>query len=100
MGSRTDLNALLMSFCPNVYFQEPESIKMKYPCVVYHRDDVQTQHADNRPYKHKTRYQLTVISREAEESDILAHVLVLTGCTYDRFFSTENLNHDVFTLFF
>lgn len=83
----------------NVYFQPPESIKMNYPCIVYRRDFIHTQYGDNSPYKNKKRYQLTIIDRDPD-SVIVDRVAHLPMCSYDRSFSTDNLNHDVFNLFF
>jgi hypothetical protein len=99
MGSRADLQVLLLTFCENVYFQEPESHLMKYPCIVYHRDDEDKKYANNKPYKHKTSYQVTVISKDPD-SDILSKISALPLSSYDRFFTADGLNHDVYTLFF
>lgn len=103
MAQRLDLQAILLNLMPtgakNVYFQPPESVVMQYPCIVYHRENIDIRHADDRPYKHKKRYLITVIDRNAD-SAIPDKVAELPMCSYDRFFTTDNLNHDVFQLFF
>lgn len=83
----------------NVYFQPPPSILLKYPCIVYHRDFRSMSYADNKPYKHKQRYQVTVIDPNPD-STIHEKVAELPLCSYDRNFTTDNLNHDVYDLFF
>lgn len=83
----------------NVYFQPPANITMKYPCIVYSRDSALTIFADNNPYRHKQRYQVTVIDRDPD-SGTPDKVAALPLCTRNRFFTADNLNHDVFTLFF
>lgn len=83
----------------NVYFQPPENIKLTYPCIVYRRDSANTQFADNRPYRNKKRYQVMVIDQDPD-SPIPDKVADLPLCTFDRHYTAEYLNHDVFNLYF
>lgn len=101
MAQRLDLQAVLVQLLGtnHVYFQPPPTVKMEYPCIVYNREFVDIAHADNYPYKHKKRYQVTVIDRDPE-GVISDRVAELPECSYDRFFTAEGLNHDVFRLFF
>ena|SRR5690349_12688703 len=99
MGLRSDLHDLLLTLCDNVYFQPPKTATMKYPCIVYQRDYMLDEHADNYPYRTTVRYQVTVIDRNPD-SEIVPRVKELSMCTYDRFFTADNMNHDVFKLFF
>lgn len=101
MGTRMQLQALLAGLLnsTNVYFQPPASLKLQYPCIVYKRDRIDIAHADNKPYKNKRRYQLTVIDANPD-SDIPEKVAALPMCSYDRFYTADNLNHDVYNLFF
>lgn len=99
MGQRLDLQALLLTICPNVYFDPPESIRMVYPCIIYNRYRINVVHADNAPYKHDTRYQVTVVDRNPD-SEIVDRVKQIPKVFYERFYSVDDLNHDVFTLFF
>jgi len=72
---------------------------MKYPCIVYKRDAARSAFADNKPYNHTKRYQVTVIDSNPD-SDIPKQVAALPMCVFDRFFTANQLNHDVYTLFF
>lgn len=99
MGQRADLHTILLGFCDNVYFQPPPTLTMKYPCIVYSKEDVDTTHANNIPYKNTKRYSVTVIDRDPD-SEIPDKVAELPLCVFDRFFTADNLNHDVFKLFF
>lgn len=101
MAPRLELQELLVGLLgsDHVYFQPPPSIDMLYPCIVYHRDAVDTTFADDRPYGHRTRYQVTVITQDPD-SDLKDKVAALPACSYDRFFTNDNLNHDVYNLFF
>lgn len=99
MGQRLELQTLLLTFVPNVYFQPPPTVQMEYPCIVYNRDNVNMDYADDQPYKHRIRYQVTIIDRDPD-SPIPAKVAALPLCSFDRFFTADNLNHDVYKLFF
>lgn len=99
MRSRLQLQAILEAIIGNVYFQPPATVKMKYPCIRYERSDMDTQFADNKPYSHTKRYTVTVIDRDPD-SDIPDKVAALPLCRFDRFYTADNLNHDVFELFF
>lgn len=99
MGRRLDLQTLFESFVDDVYFQPPANVQMMYPCIVYQRDHADTKFAGNAPYRYTKRYQVTVIDRDPD-SLIPDKVAALPLCTYNRFFVADNLNHDVFSLFF
>jgi len=99
MAQRLELQALLLTMVPNVYFQPPPTVMMKYPCIVYKRDYNNTEFADDKPYKHRKRYMVTVID-QSPDSDIPDKVRELPLCLFDRFYTADNLNHDVFKLFF
>jgi hypothetical protein len=83
----------------NVYFQPPANIKLSYPCIVYKRSGSDTIFADNVPYRRTTRYQVTVIDRNPD-SNIPKKVGDLESCTHNDNFAVDNLNHDVFTLYY
>jgi hypothetical protein len=101
MAQRLELQALFKDGLgvANVYFQPPPSLQMTYPCIVYSRDYADTDFADNEPYKYLKRYQVTVIDRDPD-SVIPDKVAKLPMCIFDRFFTADDLNHDVFKLFF
>jgi len=101
MDPRLDLQTLLETILgtDQVYFQPPASVQMEYPCIVYRRDSAVTQFAGNDPYRYTQRYQVTLISRNPD-TDILGRVAAMRLCTYNRYFAANNLNHDVFELFF
>jgi len=101
MAPRLDLHAILLTILgsDNVYYQQPPSVQMKYPCIIYKRDDETTIFADNFPYMRTRRYQVTIIDRDPD-SEIPDKVSELPSCVYDRFYTADNLNHDVYKLFF
>jgi hypothetical protein len=101
MGQRLELQAILVDILGSnhVYFQPPPSVLMVYPCIVYNRDDENTDFAGNLPYKKVRRYQVISIDRNPD-SDIPAKIADLPLCVYDRFYAADDLNHDVYKLFF
>lgn len=101
MGQRLQLQSLLEEKLGsgNVYFQPPATVQMLYPAIVYHRDSDRGQHADNELYRHTKRYLVTVIDRNPD-STIPDTIRKLPLCAFDRFFTANGLNHDVFNLYF
>lgn len=72
---------------------------MHYPAIVYNRDYQQVEFADNSPYYRKTRYQVTVIDPDPD-SFIPDLVSLLPLSRYVRHFTTANLNHDIYDVYF
>jgi hypothetical protein len=101
MGQRLDLQTVLETLLgsENVYFQPPENIQMQYPCIVYQRYNAHTRFADDTPYTITRRYQVTVIDPDPDSS-IFNKVASLPMCLHNRFFVVNNLNHDVFNLYY
>lgn len=101
MASRLELQTLFEELLEseNVYYQPPASVFMNYPAIVYSRNNIENDFADNSVYAQYTSYQVTVID-ENPDSEYVKKVSALPKCRYDRHFVSENLNHDVFTLYF
>lgn len=96
---RLELQQILKGIAPNVYFQPPNNTKMSYPCIIYARDNMDVSYADNGPYRHAIRYEVTVIDQNPD-SELVDQVALLPLVSHNRFFTADNLNHDVFTLYF
>ena len=101
MAPRLELQSILTELLGSkqVYFQPPPTVQMDYPCIVYKRDYELSRFADDNPYKHDKRYLVTVIDRNPD-SDIPDKIAELPKCIFDRFYTADDLNHDVFKLFF
>lgn len=102
MDRRPDLHEELCEFLGtrNVYFSPPESVKLKYPCILYNLNDTSTRFADNRAYSIRKRYSVTYISTRPDsniEEDLQNYFPL---CTFDRFFTSDNLNHYSFNLYY
>lgn len=101
MATRIDLQNVLEELLGsrNVYYQPPESLKMSYPAIVYSRKAIDNSYANNSVYKQNYAYEITVIDKNPD-SEIVNKVSKLTTCRFDRHFKSDNLNHDVFTLYY
>lgn len=99
MATRQRLQEFLETFVENVYFQPPTNVRLKYPCIIYKRDFADTKFADDNPYNLTIRYMVTVIDQNPD-SDIPSKVASMPMCLFNRFYTADNLNHDVYNLYF
>ena len=99
MGQRLSLHQLLETFTDNVYFQPPTNVQLKYPCIIYKRDFANTEFADDKPYNFKLRYMVTIIDPNPD-SEIPSKVASMPLSLFNRFYTADNLNHDVYNVYF
>lgn len=101
MGTRVELQSLLEEVLGsrNVYFQPPSNVHMKYPAIVYARSRIANDHANDDVYRQSLSYELTVIDANPD-SEIVTKISKLPMCRHDRYFTSDNLNHDVFTIYY
>lgn len=83
----------------NVYYQPPESVKMEYPAIKYSVDDIDKKSANDTAYIVTKRYELIVISKRPDDP-VIDKLLQLPMCSFERHYVSNNLNHDVFTLYY
>lgn len=101
MANRLELHEKLCEILGsrNVYFQPPASVRLNYPAIIYFRKDIDNRYADDLVYKQDAAYDVTVIDRNPD-SEIVVEVSQLPTCRFDRHYNVDNLNHDVFTLYY
>lgn len=101
MSNRLKLHELLCETLGSrqVYFQPPESVKMKYPAIVYSRNRIDNEHANDGVYMQSPSYSITVIDKNPD-SEIVERVSLLPRCRFDRHYTADNLNHDTFTIYY
>lgn len=103
MNDRLDLHAKLVDLLGSkqVYFQPPESVKIKYPCIIYERENIDAKHADDVKYLKTIRYEVMYISKDPDSNDLIKKILdSFKYCSYTRHFVSDNLNHEVFDLYY
>ena len=102
MEKRLKLQALLelVLGSKNVYYQPPENVKLLYPCIIYERGmSGKTTFANDKLYNHQVRYTVTVVDKNPD-SLILDRMIELPLCTYEKHYTTNNLNHDVYNIYY
>lgn len=72
---------------------------MQYPAIVYSRDDIENDHANNGTYMQSTAYNIIVIDPDPD-SEVVQKVSKLPMCMFDRHYVADNLNHDSFTIYY
>lgn len=85
--------------CRNVYFQPPENYRMEYPCIVFSQKRIDSLYANNKPYLHSKCYSVTAIDRDPD-SGTPERIAALPKCRHENHFVSDNLYHDVFTLYY
>lgn len=98
MGTRLELHTELLKLAPVAYYQPPSSIKMQYPCIVYHLSNIQTIHADNNAYKNFKSYLLTYICSLPDDDKVDEILNTFPYCRFDRHYVADNLHHYTFSL--
>lgn len=101
MNNRLKLHELLCEALGSrhVYFQPPESVRMQYPAIVYSRNNIDNEHANDGVYMQSPSYNVTVIDKNPD-SDIVDKISRLPMCRFDRHYAADNLNHDTFTIYY
>lgn len=93
---QTTLEKLLNS--RNVYYQPPKTLKMEYDAIRYSKSKPKAIHASDARYISKNCYELIVISRRPD-NPVIEKLLDLPYCSYDRQYVSDNLYHDVLTIY-
>lgn len=102
MASRLELHEELCKVLGNrnVYYQPPESFKLNYPCIIYERRSPYTTHSNDKIYYFYRSYDLTLIDKDPDSNLVEKLLLHFPMCSHSRHFTSDNLNHDVFTLYY
>lgn len=83
----------------NVYYRPPETLKMQYPCIRYKKDNIDIKRADNVSYRKTDRYQVIVIDKKPD-NEVIEKLLDLPMSSFNTHYETDNLNHDVITIYY
>ena len=100
----TRRNELHEKFCDllgsrNVYFQPPESVRLVFPCIIYRLGSFDVKHADDIVYLGTRRYVVTLISKDPD-CLFVDELVKWPLCSFNRFFTVDNLNHWTFELYY
>lgn len=83
----------------NVYFQPPESVKICYPAIVYSRNKIDNTFANNQVYTTRNGYTVTVIDKDPD-SELVEKMTKFPTAKWTRHYVSDNLNHDVFNIYY
>lgn len=101
MGKRSDLHEKLRAYYgTQIFFQPPETVKLRYPCLLYHLDSYDLQFADNKSYISKARYKMRYITKDPDDEKIQGVLNEFEMIKMDNFFTADNLNHYDYTLYY
>lgn len=74
---------------------------IEYPCFIMERTTAYQPKANDKNYLFRPGYQVTYINRDEPDPEMLETVMNHFGnCHYDRHFISDNLHHDVFTIYY
>ena len=82
----------------SVYYNPPASVRMTYPAIVFKRSRINVLRANNAVYRQTYPYEVTVITRDPDAL-IVEKISKLPMCSFDRSFVSDNLYHNVFTIY-
>lgn len=101
MGTREELDAMFCELLDsdNVYYQPPENLNISYPCIVYSLNGHYNRAADNRSYHRRREYELVFITRDPD-SEMIEKIADLPYCSMGRPYSSDNLYHYPYTIYF
>lgn len=99
MASRLKLNEELSKFCNHVYFQPPQSVNLRYPCIIYKKNRTDQIYASNMTHKVYDEYEITIITKDPDSD--LGNKLIerFPMISSNRRFTVDNLYHDVLILY-
>lgn len=98
MNNRLKLQTMLEEICPNVYFQPPSNITLKYPAIVYSFKRFNTNHANDEKYINREIYDINVMDKNPE-SEIVKKLIKNKYVEFDNAFVSGGLNQTNLTIY-
>lgn len=101
MKTRLELHEELVKILgsKNVYFQPPESLKLNYPAIVYSISDIINTFACDDVYNQSHFYKVTVLDYNPD-SEISNKISKLPKAKFNTFFTSDRINHYVYTIYY
>lgn len=93
------LESVISPYGGNVYFQPPENIKLKFPCILFEVSSMDLTHADNTLYERVIQFSVMYISKTTNE-DVVDKLTALPYSWFERHFVQDGLNHYIFRIFY
>ena len=101
MGTREELDVILCETLgsQNVYFQPPENLKVKYPCIIYSLNGFYEKYANNKTYHRKREYNLLYITYDPDDQ-MIETLADLPLCDLGKPYTADNLHHYPYTIYY
>ena len=99
MGSRLDFHNILKEITPNVYYQAPTNITMRYPCIKYSRNSIDNKYGSDEVHIQNRSYTVVVMDYNPD-SEFVDKLSKLPMCSFGCHYVADNLHHYIFTLYY
>lgn len=102
MASRLQLHEELCELLGsrNVYYQPPETVKMKYDAVRYWLSGKELKRANNKVYGIVNRYDGVIITLDPDNELPDSFLMHFEMCSFGKPYTSDNLNHFPFTIYY
>ena len=103
MKTRNDFHQELVKALgtPYVYYQPPEGLIMhKGNRIIYSREEIDFSQADNKKYIGHSKYSVTLVSKNPDWTLVEDILHMFQYCRHDRHYVADNLNHDVYIIYY
>lgn len=103
IARRNELDLKLLDILgnENLYYNPPESIKIKYPCIIYSLSGIPVRYAENKIYKKEIRrYELVYITRDPDTDFVNKILNEFSLISFSRPYVSDNLYHFSFDLYY
>lgn len=95
-----DFEKLLRGYCPNIYFQPPPGIKLKYPCVIYNWVGGTKEAANNKGYMYTRQWNVLYITPDVKASTPMRMLQDIATSEFNRTYYTNGLSHTVLNIYY
>ena len=100
LGTRLELHNVLKTYMDNVYFRKPSNQTLKYPCILYRKQDMSIMRANNKLYSSRQLYRITIIEQDPDSAvaeRMLQELQLIDLVDYQEI---DNLNHTYLDLYY
>ena len=83
-----------------LYFQPPNGTKLTYPCAIYELQNIDIRNANDAVYRYRKKYRVLIIDPNPDTEYIEPMLKQFPRIFFDRFYTADNLNHYVFSIYY
>jgi hypothetical protein len=83
----------------NVYFQPPGGHTLKFPCIIYALDKLNTSRADNLNYKITPTYEIKVIVADPDTPIPQRLMEDIPTCRFHRTYTENGMHHYILSAY-